>query len=125
MGFEGTQSDLCSLAEEWEDPFSLGYRGDGTKGGVISRWSSQVLHPGESCPALVPRCVYPTTGPQTAWQVVKKKEESHDGPGKGCQAVLPHPVASQLCAGMGSPRVGEPGLLQRRNLSREQRIFSI
>lgn len=26
MGFEGTQSDLCSLAEEWEDPFGLGYR---------------------------------------------------------------------------------------------------
>lgn len=95
------------------------------KGWVISRWSSQILHPRESCPALVPSCVYPTAGSHTAWQVVKKKEESHDGPGKGCQAVLPHPVASQLCAGMGSPRVGELGLLQRRNLSREQGIFSI
>lgn len=31
MGFEGTQSDLCSLAGGWEDPFNLGYRGDGTR----------------------------------------------------------------------------------------------
>lgn len=45
MGFEGTQSDLCSLAGGWEDPFSLGYRGDGTGDGVISRASGQVFEP--------------------------------------------------------------------------------
>lgn len=45
MGFEGTQSDLCSLAGEWEDPFSLGYGGDGTRDRVISRAPGQVVKP--------------------------------------------------------------------------------
>lgn len=41
------------------------------------------------------------------------------------KAVLPQPVSFQLCAGMGSPWEAELGLLQCRNLPREQGIFSI
>jgi len=66
-------------------------------------------------------------------------EESHNGPGKGYQAVIPHAVASLLGAGTGPaqlpalgqaavlPVLGEPGLRQHRDLPREHlhfRIFS-
>lgn len=74
---------------------------------------------------LGPSYSHPTAGPQTARQIGKKEGERHDGPGKGCQAVVLRPAASLIGVGMGPAHLpvpgqgavplamGEPGLRQR------------
>lgn len=69
--------------------------------GVLAREPSQVLQPAEASSLHLSSHGFPTAGPQIARQVVKKVVESHDGPGKGFQAVIPHTVASLLSAGWG------------------------